>query len=314
MRKITWLLLLPLLLLPLLAWGAEDTWRYRAYEAEFWKRVDDKLREAKVERIAVLPFKSPPDIAEPGRYQRRIETGLIGLSGYRYIVLTRDPDEIEALMRNFAFEMSDLFDQRTVARLGKALGAQVIVSGELFKFPPAEIRLYLHLVHAETGRIIYEEILCLDPKRDYMLPLDRLHPMDSKGEMEQFRFWNSVRSLLRSEGIKRITVLPRGKEGMTEPERQFEMGLVRSADSQYHVIAHDPDRLSRILENLNLEISDLFDLDTVARIGKMLGTQAIVLVKKADSGVRVNILNVKTGRLIFTATGNPDKVGRYRWD
>ena len=151
MRRITWLSLLPLLFLPLLAWGAEDTWRYRAYEAEFWKRVDDKLREAKVERIAVLPFKSPPDIAEPGRYQRRIETGLIGLSGYRYIVLTRDPDEIEALMRNFAFEMSDLFDQRTVARLGKALGAQVIVSGELFKSPPAEIRLYLHLVHADAG-------------------------------------------------------------------------------------------------------------------------------------------------------------------
>lgn len=301
-----------LLFLPLLAWGAEDTWRYKAYEAEFWKRVDDRLREAKVERIAVLPFKSPPDIAEPGRYQRRIETGLIGLSGYRYIVLTRDPGEIEALMRNFAFEMSDLFDQRTVARLGKALGAQVIVSGELFKFPPAEIRLYLHLVHAETGRIIYEEILCFDPKRDRTLPLDRLHPMDPKVEMEQFRFWNSVSSLLRSEGIRRIAVLPR-KEDMTDAERQFEIGLVRSADSRCYVIAHDPDRLSRILENLNLEISDLFDLDTVARVGKMLGTQAIVLVKKADSGVRVNILNVQTRRLIFRASGAPDEVGRYRW-
>ena len=316
-----------LLFLPLLALGAEDTWKYKAYEAEFWNKLDDRFREAKLERVAVVPFNSSSDVPDPQQYQRRIESGLIQLSECRYIVLARDLEQIEALMRNFDFEMSDLFDQSTTARLGKALGAQVIVSGELFKFmfvaakldnkqvitTDGEVRLYLHLVQAETGRLIYEELLCFDTKSERMLPLARLHPLDAKTEMEQFRFWNSVDEVLRSDGIERLAVLPRNKKGMTDIERQFEIRLVKLADYRYSVMAHDLDRLNRILKNLNLEFSDIFDLDTVARVGKMLGTQALVLVKEADTGVGVDILNVQTGRLIFRASGSCDEVGRYRW-
>ncbi len=302
-----------LLFLPLVALGAEDTWKYKAYEAEFWNKLDDRFRAAKMERVAVVPFNSSSDVPDPQQYQRRIESGLIQLSECRYIVLTRDFEQIEELMRNFDFEMSDLFDQSTTARLGKALGAQVIVSGELFKSPDEEVRLYLHLVQAETGRLIYEEFLCFDTKSERMLPLAQLHPLDAKTEMEQFRFWNSVDEALRSDGIERLAVLSRNKKGMTDIERQFEIRLVKLADHRYSVMAHDPDRLSRILKNLNLELSDLFDLDTVARVGKMLGTQALVLVKKADTGVSVDILNVQTGRLIFRASGSRDEVGRYRW-
>lgn len=316
-----------LLFLPLLALGAEDTWKYKAYEAEFWNKLDDRFREAKLERVAVVPFNSSSDVPDPQQYQRRIESGLIQLSRCRYIVLTRDSEDIEELMRNFNFEMSDLFDQSTTARLGKALSAQVIVSGELFKKLNGEVRLYLHLVQAETGQIIYEELPCFDTKSERMLPIDRLHPMDSKTEMEQFRFWNSVDEALRSDGIERLAVLPRKKTGMTDTERQFEIRLVKLADYRYSVlcllrqnlttnksfIAHDPDRLSRILKNLNMELSDLFNLYTVARVGKMLGTQALVLVKRTDSGVTVDILNVQTGRLIFRASGVRDEVGRYRW-
>lgn len=115
----------------------------------FWQRLDSAVSGEEVQRICVLPV---PEIEEGVFYRHQLEMGLTKLEDYKYQVLTRDKEDIESLMEVEEFDMSDLVDPNSAARIGKMIGASAVVLferslGDSVKF---------QVIHTESARILFK--------------------------------------------------------------------------------------------------------------------------------------------------------------
>jgi len=117
------------------------------------------------------------------------------------------------------------------------------------------------------------------------------------------------------DDIKKIldNILPVEKEDADRFYRyQMEMGLTRLEDYKYQVLTRDKDEIQKLLKVIDFDISDLVDPNTAARIGRMIGTESVLLFKEFEKdSVKFQIIHTESARILFKGIGERDKARNY---
>ncbi len=80
------------------------------------------------------------------------EQSVLSLAGNRAFALV-ERENLQKVLRELEFQLSDLADESKAARLGKMLGAEVLVMGKVY--PVKEnYEIFVKLVRVETAEIL----------------------------------------------------------------------------------------------------------------------------------------------------------------
>ena len=326
--------------------------RSAAYDAEFWKNIDDRLQKINPNGICVLPFEDGNYIFETEPYRNLIESRLIKLHDRAYRVVCRNFDDIKSILDNWELETSVLFKQSTISRIGRFLGVQAVVTGSVWKtLSGTGTHGYLRFIEVESGRILFAQQVYFPNQRRFVLPVLLLDPFPTKVQADQYYFWDNLDEAMTSEKVRRVCVLPIAKVENGQFYRdQMEMGLTRLDDYKYQVLTRDKDEIQNLFNLIDndlffvkdrfadslrssqfrktkssvseasmlrskkqkFDMSDLVDPNTAARIGKMIGTEAVVLFKQFEKdSVKFQIIHTESARILFKGIGEKDNSRNY---
>lgn len=282
--------------------------RFPGYDAELWKNIDERLQEVDLDGICVLPFEAEEHVVHAEPYRDLIESRLIRLHDRNYNVVCRELDEIETIIDNWELEMSDLFKQSTTARIGEFLGVKVVVMGSIWKHRYSTGAYgHLRFIDVESGQLLFAEQIYFTNPLELTFPDLFLKPFPTEIEADQIYFWEALDEAMGQEAVQKICVLPvhRTKRAMFY-RRQMEMELTKLEDYKYQVLVRNRMDIEELIEVREFDMSDLVDPNSAARIGRMIGADAVVLFEFDDEQVIFQIIYTKTARILFKGAGEKD--------
>lgn len=109
---------------------------------------------------------------------------------------------------------------------------------------------------------------------------------------------------LAANSVKSITIILLGEDNKWGKDilRKFEGKLIELGNYRYSVVESNPERLKIILKRLNMEESDLYIPEQVARLGKFIRADAIFLCKIDSLGLEIQfkVILSETAVIVFS--------------
>lgn len=203
--------------------------------------------------------------------------------------------------RELKRQQSDLFDQRTLVQLGRFAGVNFILLGHLDTESREEVRCDCQLLDVETTET--------KSGARFIIPLQTLSiPVFSRdGGVGEFT------ARLLSNNIDAERELRIGVFGTTRSRKDFAPGtdLVREISTEFLLRANDKIKIynrleiDRVIEELALESSDLFDEATQVQIGKFVGANCVLTgfaeIYRTFYKYNIQFIDVGTSRLLSGA-------------
>lgn len=104
-------------------------------------------------KIAVLPFDVPDEKAEMKQFGvGTMDTITFALNGIKDIIMI-DRSQLQAVMKEIAFQKSGLVETNDAVKVGKLLGAEVLVIGSIQKYDN-KFRIIARFTEVQTGKIL----------------------------------------------------------------------------------------------------------------------------------------------------------------
>jgi hypothetical protein len=193
-------------------------------------------------------------------------------------------------------QMSDLFDEAEIARLGKLSGVDAVIAGRLVREADA-ILLNVQILSVETGRIAGGQTLRLplgefassEPILDLPGAATRLS-QEVAGGLDAGTEWKIA-----------IYDLTRGAESFSLGAEVAEVMGTELSRGHAHIVPLTRKRLGEVLEEQQLQRSDLFDEGTCARLAKLMGGNAVLTgfgeIYRDFYALNVQVIEVESARI-----------------
>jgi formylglycine-generating enzyme required for sulfatase activity len=193
--------------------------------------------------------------------------------------------ELETILREQSFQLSDLVDEESREEAGRFTGAELLVTGHLFT---DRDELDLHLTDVESAEIVATTSSRIPS--EVQIPVDNL--MQHPGMDRPLR-------------IAVVGIRDASTGTLTEQaayyERKLETSLVltlQRLDARHRVVSRI--MLDKILRELNFQQSDMAEDQTIASIGLLLGADAVLTGRydAARNAMTLYLLDVGSARYL----------------
>lgn len=203
----------------------------------------------------------------------------------QYEVYTRR--KLGRVLSELRHELHDLMDPTSLGRIGKLAGLDAIVAGRLTR-QRSGVRVHCQVIDVETGRIAG------GARTDLSGDETRLTGVVRRPSESAVAIARNLSSRLPEDIAWRIAVydLTRSRRAWSTGRELAEEVASELAGEASHIAVLTRSALDQVLEEQKLERSDLFDEDTIVRIARLAGGNA-VLTGFAEAWRDVVLLNVQ---------------------
>ena len=102
--------------------------------------------------IGVIPLVEISDENTIEQYREKITSSLVQLKDYKYSIVVRSKTDIEKILNELKFQLTDLVNPQSARKIGEFLGADAIVLGKLLSDG-----LMLQIVRVSDGKIVWTD-------------------------------------------------------------------------------------------------------------------------------------------------------------
>ena len=120
------------------------------------KELNEKTRNKNAKRVAILYFDNTSGEVKLNKLKKGLAGMLISDLSNVYMLNVVERDRLESIISEQELSNSKEFDSSTAAKLGKLLGAEIILTGSYFEMFGA-FRIDARFINVETGEILKSE-------------------------------------------------------------------------------------------------------------------------------------------------------------
>jgi len=258
----------------------------------------EQARTLRADRPARIAFSYVTCEGRKDRLGESIAQDLATLmaQGARGTVEVYSRRKLAAALEELGRQMSPLYDEQEIVRAGRLAGVAAILGGRRVREPDA-VLLNLQLLGVETGRIAGGRAVRIPPMDFATSAPSRSLPAAAEGLAA------AIAAGLDPAAAWRIAVydLTRGSEPFT-PGAEVAEGIATALAGRYpHVAPLTRARLGELLEEQRLQSSDLFDEATCARLGRLMGGNAVLTgfgeIFRDFYALNVQVVEVESARI-----------------
>jgi Mg-chelatase subunit ChlD len=124
----------------------------KLFDMAFTQLADySSLKLAPGTRVSVIPYApAAPDLSAVSEYF--MEQSVLSMGSQKFFTLVERAN-LQQVLKELEFQLSDLADESKAARLGKMLGAEVLVLGKVYRVKD-KYEIFVKLVRVETAEIL----------------------------------------------------------------------------------------------------------------------------------------------------------------